>query len=245
MKAFVDSIVTKEELVMELKKHQEADNFIRGAYFKNGKGCAVGCSLESASRLKGVIIDTSDHSLYEDYFNIPEYFALLCDRLFEGMSLERSKTFPLDIIEAVKVGTYLDSVEDLFNIAVLELNLKTLSRLSDDYGVIEVTKNVIKVIKSNDVEARLAARLAAESVWSARSAVWSARSAAISARSAVWSAVWSAARSVESAARSARSVESAAESAAWSVESAERATTESAAYDHLADELIKLVKEIK
>ena len=243
MKAFEDTTITKAELITELKAHQVADNFVRGVYFEDGKGCAVGCSLESASRIKGLVVNESDHRLYEDLFGLPEYFALLSDKLFEGMSLEKSKSFPLEVIEAVNIGSNLREVEVLFKIEVLKLNLKTLEKLDNEYGLTDVTNQLIAALKSQDENelsaARAAARAAAEStesaVWAAESAVWAA---AWAARAAAWSTVWAA----ESAARAAAW---SAESTAWSAESTAWAAAYSATYDELADIFIKLVKESK
>jgi len=242
MKAFTNTIITKEELVSELKKHQLADNFIKGDYFEDGKGCAVGCSLESVSRLNGLDLEYfDDHSQYEEYFGLPEFFAQLTDKLFEGMSLEKSKSFPKDVIEAVKIGSDVSKIETKFKIAVLNRNLITLAKLDNDHGVIEITKNVIAALKSGDKDELAAARSAASSI--AYSA-WSAASlAAASVDSAAWSA-WSAASSADSVARSAAmsawsAAESAAESAAYSAYSAAL----SEVYDELADTLIKLLKD--
>jgi hypothetical protein len=270
MKTFTNTIITKEELVSELKKHQLADNIRRGLYFKDGKGCAVGCSLESVSRLKGLDLEYfEDHSQYEEYFGLPEFFAHLTDKLFEGMSLEKSKSFPIDVIEAVKVGSNVSQIETKFKIIVLNRNLITLAKLDNDHGVIEITKNVISALKSEDKDELAAAESAA---WSAKSALSASSSAYLAALSAALSAAKSAAYSAglaRSAAESAYSADSAvrsaarsaalsaaesADSAAESVESAVRSAASSASwsvawsarsevYDELADELIKLLKD--
>ena len=68
MKAFTNTIMTKQELLKELRIHQKHDNFIKGSYgkyigdSKHFKGCAVGCSIESLSRKKNVQVEFSDHS---------------------------------------------------------------------------------------------------------------------------------------------------------------------------------------
>ena len=40
--------ITKDFIIEETKKHMEADRYIKGAYWEDGKGCAIGCSLHSA-----------------------------------------------------------------------------------------------------------------------------------------------------------------------------------------------------
>lgn len=124
MKAFTNTTMTKEELLKELKWHQEQDNIIKGTYFEDGKGCAVGCSLESLGRKKKIKIDVEDHSLYEEHFGIPEWLARVEDILFEGMSESRSKTFPYEFIDAINIGSNLNDIENDFKIFVLESNYK-------------------------------------------------------------------------------------------------------------------------
>ena len=246
MKAFTNTVITKEELVSELKRHQLADNFIRGQYFtEDGKGCAVGCSLESVSSLKGIELgDFDDHEKYEELFNLPESFALLTDKLFEGISLEKSKSFPVDVIEVINIGSDLNSIENKFKVIVLKKNLETLESLDDDFGVIKITNDIIiELSKDNpDSETLDAARSAAYSA--TYSATYSAESAA---RSAAYSAARSAARSAaySAAGSAARSAAYSAAGSAGSAYSAAYSAARSAAYDYFADELIKLIKECK
>ena len=69
--AFKNTTITKEELLDELNNHQKLDNFVRGTFDDgNGKGCAVGCSLQTLSKIKGVEISYEDHLLYEKHLSI-------------------------------------------------------------------------------------------------------------------------------------------------------------------------------
>jgi hypothetical protein len=70
-----------------------ADNLVRGIGWENGKGCAVGCTLEDYK-----------HSRYETELGIPEWLAGVEDTLFEGMSVEKSKTWPEMFLSSIKVG---------------------------------------------------------------------------------------------------------------------------------------------
>jgi hypothetical protein len=122
MKAFTDTTITKAELLKELEWHQAQDNFVRGWYFRDGKGCAVGCSLESIARTKGVHLDRGygQHKLYEQHTGIPEWLAHVEDTLFERMSIDRSKTWPVEFIKAINEGADLEKAKAPFMIAVLE-----------------------------------------------------------------------------------------------------------------------------
>ena len=164
MRAFIKTPIKKSELMRELKAHQKADNFVRGRYFSFGKGCAVGCSLHSVAKIKGLTIGNNDdakfsnHYEYEEYFNIPEFFAQLSDVLFETISEERSKTFPVEIIKAIKVGANLKDVENKFKIEIMKYNLKiikdvrfaTHAEVSDSDYRIKTFKKFIKALKNNN-----------------------------------------------------------------------------------------------
>ena len=239
MQAFHNDIKIKQKYIERVDAHIKADNLIRGKGWENGKGCAVGCTLESY-----------EHKQYETELGIPEWLARVEDTLFEGMNEEKSKTWPKVFLKVIPVGVDLEQVRVPFLLIVLEQNLNTLCSL----GVGQEFKNVITCIEQTKtatiqvMEALknggdlLAAELAAE--LAARSAESAARSARSAARSTEWSTAWSVELAAELAARSAaRStawlVESAARSAAWS---AAWLVARSAAFDYYADELIELLK---
>ena len=90
----------KEQLIANLQSHAEADAFRQGLYFDDGKGCAVGCSLFDFGE------ETDDHSAYERLFGIPRVLARIEDGIFEGLSVEDSKWWPLAFSNAVPVGVH-------------------------------------------------------------------------------------------------------------------------------------------
>lgn len=106
MKTFQQGI-TKQELLGVLKSHQKADNFVKGKYWEYGKGCSVGCALESFTG------NTSDHSKFEELFGIPIVIARLNDGIFEGLSEEDSKWWPVAFVEAVPENVDLKYGEKL------------------------------------------------------------------------------------------------------------------------------------
>lgn len=251
MKAFTETTMTKEELLTELKWHQEQDNFIKGQYFREGKGCAVGCSLESLNRKKNLSIGVGDHSAYEIHLGIPEWVARLEDTIFE-VSDDRSKTWPVEFIEAINVGSDLETIKKPFLIMVLKNSLKTF-----DHEKFPEIKNAVEgtivfhqtVFESTESEsaASSVAYLAASSV--AYSVVYSAANSA--ANSAASSVAYSAANAATCAAYAASdAANSAAESVAYSAaesaaESAAYSAAYSAAWSTYADELLILMRECK
>lgn len=103
----------KDDLISKLTAHAKEDAFIQGTYFKDGRGCAVGCTLHDYG------VPINDHSQYEKLFGIPEIIARLEDRIFENLSIEDAKKWPLKFTNAVPVETDLSGVWPKFAIAIL------------------------------------------------------------------------------------------------------------------------------
>jgi predicted metal-dependent phosphoesterase TrpH len=199
--------------VRRVKAHQEADNIIQGQGWSEGKGCAVGCTLENYA-----------HSQYPIELGLPEWLAHLQDAIFEGLPRAEAKAFPLQFLEAIPVGVYLEAVRH--KLAVLRLSSLLVNLNGGNVKVKDAINQVIEyhkaalegTLNNEELEGlRAAAESAAESApgYAARSAPGYA------ARSAAWSAAESAAESAPGyAARSAAwsAAESAAESAAWKIE---------------------------
>ena len=228
MKAFVNTPITKKEFVKNLKWHQEQDAFVAGAYdAEDGlafKGCAVGCSIHSIQLALKTKEDLkySDHSLYERYLGVPAWIAHLEDTIFEGLPVDRQKTWPVEFGEAINVGADLDKIKHPFLIFLMEENLKTLDALEFDR---EEFKDVADSIEQTKKAIELTIKYHRAQNEAARSAAWSA--AGLAARSKAWSE-----------ARSAWSAESAAESAA-------ELAARSAACENYANKLLELMRGAK
>jgi hypothetical protein len=239
MRAFTNTQVTKPQLVASLEGHAAADRIVKGAYWEDNQGCAVGCSIHDFRPGSEDV-----HGLYPELFGIPESLARLEDRIFEELPVDKARQWPLRFARAVQSGSDLSRVTPGFLYRVLARRrdaVKVLPDITEELRtqVVSAIEGVLAVVEKwrdtgiLDASAARSAESAAESAaaWSAASAAWSAASAAESA--AAWSAE-SAARSAESAARSAAS-------AAWSAESAARSAASaawSAEYEWMADQLI-------
>jgi hypothetical protein len=238
--------------------HREADELVQGyGYWKDGKGCAVGCLLKSG-----------EHADYETKFGIPQMLARLEDAIFEGLPKEKAQKWPERFLGSIKAGANLSLVGWKFQLWLQIENQKFAEQQKMPQEVLEAIKGVLPILKIMATKGKLtkkqesAARSAESAESAARSAVWSAESAESAARSAARSAA-SAARSAESAESAARSAvwsaesaasaawsaEWSAESAAWRAESAARsaawsaASAASAAWERMADKLIELLNE--
>jgi len=98
MKAYHSKQEIKDFYLQRMQAHYDADEIEKGFYWKGGKGCAVGCTLHSG-----------DHAAYESELGIPRIIARLEDGIFEGLSNERAKEFPLQFLVAVPVGAAADA----------------------------------------------------------------------------------------------------------------------------------------
>lgn len=233
--------ITKDELLKELKWHQEQDNFVRGKYFENGKGCAVGCSLETLNRTKGINLIFSDHSQYPIHLGIPEWLARVEDEIFEGVSVERSKTWALEFIEAINPGSNLEKIKASFSIFILKSNLNNFNH-NTNLDVVKVINTCIKLWEKYP-EVPLTAWSAAKSAARAAAADCKSESAINAASSAAWSVEFAATSDAWSADINAvMSVEFAVEFAARSASGVVDKTT---IYEQFADELLRLIRQCK
>ena len=239
MPAYRSDPAVKAGIMAQLAEHRAADEIIKGTYWYDGKGCAVGCGLESWRKVQGLAeIAHSDHALYDDILGTGgQMLARLEDAIFEALPNGAAKAWPERFMGAIRPGADLSRVGWQFLHWLLTDS--TVNPGIDDPSVRNTVNWCADVLvpltkgEPVDVEAVESAWSAAWSATSAAasaaaSASWSARSAAESARSAVGSAA-NAAESARSAAGSARSAVESAWSAAWSAASAAESTAASAA----------------
>lgn len=238
MLSFHNDPAIKEKYLARVRKHRELDNIIQGTGWENGKGCAVGCTLENY-----------DHFQYPIELGLPEWLAYLEDRIFENLKKDKARKWPEKFLNAIPIGVDTEIVKHKIAIKRLDRLIKIQkNNISDEEYIIKVL-NSLEAIKSCH-EAQInktfcdwsAATSAATSA--ARSARLAATSAAMSAtsaaESAAWSAAMSAAWSAKSAADSAWSAATSATSAAWSATSEEK----SAAWQQEADDLIECLQDL-
>ena len=214
LQAYHGSEWNKVAILAQLRRHAEADEIIKGQYWENGKGCAVGCTIHSGK-----------HAEYEPRFGIPEMIARLEDVIFEGLPNGESKKWPIDFMSAITPGADLSCVGWQFLHWLLtdeKVNPGINHPLVRD-AVRQCADVLVSLTKGEPVD---------------RSAAWSA------ARSAAESAVNAedAARSAANAAESAAYAAYAAESAASAAVNAAWSAARSAAYVLMAAKLLELLR---
>ena len=164
MQAYHNDPAIKAKYIARIRAHRAADDLIKGTGWNNGKGCAIGCTLESY-----------DHARYPIELGLPEWLARLEDRIFEGLPTAQAMEFPERLLAAIPVGTDLDPVRH-------RLAIRRMDRLIAAQADEPIVAAIVAV---RDCHAAELAGLPCD--WSA------AESAAESAESAAESAAWSAA----------------------------------------------------
>lgn len=188
MKAYLNDPKVKEKYVVRVKAHAEADEIKKGFYWEDGKGCAVGCTIEG-----------SDHSKYEKELGIPEVLAHLEDCLFEALPNGKAKAFPLKFLEAINVGADLSLVAAELMVWQFEdkkYGIKHLKPVKEDKGLLRVCEDVTSAYKrvlggekiENSEWKELYQR--ADKIYDARAGAW----ARAWARAWAWATAWAWAR---------------------------------------------------
>ena len=171
MIAFHGKKSVKDFYVARVAGHEMADEIVQSyGYWKDGRGCGVGCSVHS-----------DQHSSYENELGIPVALAYLEDGMFEAMPKEEARTWPLRFLEAIPVGADLSLVPKQYLVWMLR-DLLTIGDLAADVrtgveGMAVLMENSLRGDEPSETE------------WSeAERAAWDARDAR-----AAWAA-WDAAR---------------------------------------------------
>jgi hypothetical protein len=98
----------KQQVLAEMKAHRKADRLIKGKYWEDGKGCAVGCLLKSGNHIE-----------YEKKFGVPVHLAYLEDSIFEGLPKEKAMLWPERFLDAFETGKDYSKVWHKFAIWLL------------------------------------------------------------------------------------------------------------------------------
>lgn len=137
--AFHSYPAIKKKYLARVKAHAEADAIVKGQYWDEGKGCAVGCTIEG-----------NDHSRYEYELGIPATIAYLEDTIFEGLPNKEAMKFPEKFLKAIPVGADLSLVAAKFMVWQFEdekFGLKNIDEIKSDAEVMEVCADVVALYK--------------------------------------------------------------------------------------------------
>jgi hypothetical protein len=89
----------KAARVADMKAHREADRLVKGQYWEDGKGCAIGCQVHS-----------NDHAEHARVFGIDVRLSHLQDAIFEALPNDEAMDFPVQFLEAIPEGADTSTV---------------------------------------------------------------------------------------------------------------------------------------
>jgi hypothetical protein len=237
LKAYHGKPALKAKYLSRVRRHREADELIKGQYWQNGKGCAVGCTLEDR-------YNEAKHMAYETDLGIPEALAHLEDSIFEGLPNAKAMLWPERFLASIRPGADLTGVADKFLLALLVDKKHGCVRHADEQGrraIMAVAVLLRRKIAGKTITAaewNASAARAAEQASFAEAAAFAARAAAAPAYASAHAAR-AAAHAAAHAARAARPAAYAAyaayaASAALAAASADSAAPAALAANHAA-----------
>jgi hypothetical protein len=110
--AFHGDHATKAKYLRRIRNHAKADRLIQGTGWSNGKGCAIGCTLEAY-----------DHTRYPIELGVPMELAKLEDQIFEGLAPSQAMKWPAAFLSAIPVGADLSLAWPRFAVWMLRIEL--------------------------------------------------------------------------------------------------------------------------
>ncbi len=165
MRAY-EGTMTKAQTLAQLRAHAEADEIVQGQYWRDGKGCAVGCLTHDP---------TGGHDRFPDLFGVPTPLAYLVDRLFEMQTPADAQRWPLRIMSAIPAGTDLSQVVDRWLLWMLR-DLDAVA--GENRGVVSRMADLFERRVSGDEPSESEWREAARAAGAARAA-WDAEDALV------------------------------------------------------------------
>lgn len=183
MKAYLDDPNLKDFVLSQLDQHRQLDKIIKGQYWQEGRGCAVGCTLQAVAARNGKWkkgIDHADHRLYVSELGIPEHLARLQDAIFEGLPEPDYLEWPKQFAEAINPGADLSGVWPKFVVALLTDPSGPVWPQVQDQKWHQQLAAIEKVacLYRNGMPDPEAAGAAGAAAGAARAAAWAARAAA-------------------------------------------------------------------
>ena len=224
MKAFTDCEVSRDQLLASLQAHAEADRIIKGSYWEDGKGCAVGCAIHDFRPGQ-----EGEHALFPELFGVSRRFAHLIDGMFESLPNGRAQEWPGQVMSSVKQGTDTDRAVDEWLFWLLSDETSPIAQWREESHIAGVAALYKRQLDGDGPtnDEWTAAGAAGAAAWAAGDAAWAAGDAARDAGDAAGDA--------------ARDAAWAAGDAAWAAGDAAWAAARDAAHITMADALIAIL----
>ena len=128
MKAFLGTPVSKTQLLQSLAAHRESYSLSPDVfdYWKDGYGCAIGCSLRNFAPGS-----EWDEDLFQPLFGIPSGLASRMELFFHELGYTESLYWPERFVSAIRPGSDLRDVSAMFGLWRAESGYAPPSAMAD------------------------------------------------------------------------------------------------------------------
>jgi len=228
------------EIRQRIAAHQKADEIIQGSGWADGKGCAIGCSLDryDHEEYARVVLGNNDR-------NDGIKLARLIDRLHEGQDIKAAVKWPGRVARALKPGADTSLVLARWFVWLLATELKNHDKAGHCARVAALYQRRVSGDDHGGKEWRSAASAAASAAANASAYAATEAAAYVSASSSAYAA----AAAASSAAASDAAADAADAAAASATEAAADASAAASAahaarlesYERMADKLITIM----
>lgn len=112
MSAWHNSFRLKAETIEQLRALRSEGRVIQGYYWEEGRGCAIGCILESLRRATGRPLPAghADYRAAARWIGIPQVILSIVDDIHDGLPAEDAQRWPEQFLTAIPVGADLSTV---------------------------------------------------------------------------------------------------------------------------------------
>ena len=154
--AYHNNPTIKTDILAVLERHRAADELVQGyGYWQDGKGCAVGCTINSGRHIE-----------YEARFGIPVHLARMEDCIFEGLPVDLARQWPLRFMGAICSGQDLSRVHwQLLHWLLTDPDINPGITHPLVSGAVKACADLIAVLADGGV-------VTTDVAWSAESAAW-------------------------------------------------------------------------
>ena len=101
MRAYHGDPTLKAAVLAQMADHRAADTLIKGVYWEDGRGCAVGCLTHDPD---------GGYAQYPVRWGIPEELAQVEAGIFENLPIEDALAWPERFLSAIEPGADLSGV---------------------------------------------------------------------------------------------------------------------------------------
>lgn len=100
MLSYHNDPLVKQKYIARFATHRAADAVVQGLGYLNGRGCFIGCTLETYSRAQ-----------FKIELGWPLWLVQVAEQIFENLPRDKAPQFGTDILQAVPVGIDLEPVK--------------------------------------------------------------------------------------------------------------------------------------